>query len=65
MKVFVVGFCTIQCPPLSFLRDCKGTTDIRDVHNMTDTDWHYISQGDQKNERNYIAVKFKGRNGKF
>jgi len=45
---FLVGFCTIQCPPLSFLQDCKGTTDIRDIHDMTDTDWDYVSQGDQK-----------------
>jgi len=30
---------------------------------MTDTDWDYVSQGDKKNERNYIAVKCKRRNG--
>jgi hypothetical protein len=36
------------CPPLSSLQDCKDkTTDICNVHNLTDTDWDYISLGDQ------------------
>jgi hypothetical protein len=48
MEGFVVGFSKVPMSPGVLLQDCKEeTTDICNTHTMTDTDWDYVSQGDQ------------------